>query len=287
MKEPPSAEEVEKLLGFSDPTAGSDVSLCSFTFADLRRTGTLSLIVSSDLGGVSCGYIEIVDPGFEHAGLSTFAVGHGENVQNLIKDIAGDGRHEIVVKTVIGGYQENARCGLEWPVIFAWTGASYAAVSGQFKDYYRQRLAALKRQIAASPPSAPERPKTPVSQPTEARGLTAPTLAIPQSQKHYDMDCLKAEAAKTERFLGISNDAGMVDAIKWSKSNDPLTREFAANVFADIKTPEAINRLKILASDSGSEVAAFAKARLYYALHEGPIRSYDTVVTEPLAIPDN
>jgi hypothetical protein len=35
------------------------------------------------------------------------------------------------------------------------------------------------------------------------------------------LNCAKVEAAKIQRFLGISRDAGMSDAIKWADSEDP------------------------------------------------------------------
>jgi hypothetical protein len=97
------------------------------------------------------------------------------------------------------------------------------------------------------------------------------------------MDCLKAEAAKTERFLGSSSDAGMTDAIKWSESADPLTREFAATIFEDMGTPEALDHLKTLAADSDPSVAAAPKNnfRIRAAQHGGPIRTYDKVESTP------
>ncbi len=36
------------------------------------------------------------------------------------------------------------------------------------------------------------------------------------------------------RFLGISRDAGMSDAIKWAESDDPHDREFAIGVLVDM-----------------------------------------------------
>lgn len=74
--------------------------------------------------------------------------------------------------------------------------------------------------------------------------------------------CTKAEAAKIERFLGISRDAGMSDAIKWASSDDPNKREFAADLFRDIGTPAAIEYLRTLSNDWNSMVADIAKSDL-------------------------
>jgi hypothetical protein len=290
-KEPPPRKEVEELLGLSDTTE----SLCSFTFANLRRTGTLSLVAAFDSSGRGfCNDIEIVDRtafGFESTDLPTTEIGQGVDVSKLIKDISGNGQLELVINTTVGGYQGGVHCGVEWPVIYAWTGSNYADVSTQFKSYYRQRLANIMRQISAPPtPIKPNSSESSTSksiessyqgqsiQPQQVLPMSAPKLSLGK----YRRDCLKAEAAKTERFLGTSSDAGMTDAIKWSESEDPLTRDFAASVFNDIGTPEAINHLRTLAADSDRSVAAGAKDSLRAAQH-GAIPTYE-VESGPLKV---
>jgi hypothetical protein len=92
-------------------------------------------------------------------------------------------------------------------------------------------------------------------------------LAAPEPDRD-GLNCTKVEADKIERFLGVSRDAGMSDAIKWADSNDPDDRRFAAWVFADIATPEAIRDLQTLSHDSGT--ASTAKILLEQA-KKGPI----------------
>ncbi len=96
----------------------------------------------------------------------------------------------------------------------------------------------------ASPPS----PQPPATPPPDNLGL----------------NCTKAEAAKIERFLGISHEAGMSDAIKWKNSENADDRSFAAWVLADIGTPEAMEDLQTLSHDPNSDVASSAK----YALQQ-------------------
>jgi hypothetical protein len=76
------------------------------------------------------------------------------------------------------------------------------------------------------------------------------------------LNCTKAEAAKIERFLGISSDAGMNDAIKLANSDDADDRAFAAYVLADIATPEAMRYLRILSNDPDRVVATLGKSGL-------------------------
>jgi hypothetical protein len=174
VKEPPSRQAVEEMLQLGD-TYRSSPTLSSFTFADLRQTGTLSLVVGYDSSGRGfCNDIDIVDrtgSGFESSGLQPAAIGQGEDVTKLIKDINGDGRLELVVNMLVGGYQGDTHCGLEWPVVFAWTGSSYADVSSQFKGFYRQALQSLTQQPAAASVSTPVSPpqiETFQSQPADA-----------------------------------------------------------------------------------------------------------------------
>jgi hypothetical protein len=301
VKETPSRQEVEQMLQLGD-TYRSSPTLCSFTFADLRQTGTLSLVVGYDSSGRGfCNDIDIVDrtgSGFESSGLPSASISQGEDVTKLIKDINGDGRLELVVNMLVGGYNGGAHCGLKWPVVFAWTGSSYADVSIQFKGFYRQVLQTLTQQPAAasvSTPGSQPQIETFQSQPSDAAdGInvqarliqpqptsTSETASSPESGNAGGAECQQAEAAKIERFLGTSPDAGMGDAIKWSESSDPSTREFAAGLLADIGTSEAMGHLKTLTTDSDRAVAEDSKVRLQ-AAQKGQISTY-AIESTPIA----
>lgn len=77
-----------------------------------------------------------------------------------------------------------------------------------------------------------------------------------------DLDCLKAESGKMERFLGRSKDAGMSDVIEWANSNSPSQRDFATEVLRDIGTAEALKYEQTLTRDSDHRVASTAKSEL-------------------------
>lgn len=49
-----------------------------------------------------------------------------------------------------------SHCAASWPVVWAWTGSSYADASIQYKVYYEQKLAFVKKQIAAAEGGAQE-----------------------------------------------------------------------------------------------------------------------------------
>lgn len=109
-------------------------------------------------------------------------------------------------------------------MVYAWTGNAYSDVSSHYKGYYRHWF---------------------------------------HSPSHSLDDCTEAEAAKIERFLG-SPDAGIADAIRWSESDDPSDRQFAADILGDIGTPRAIEYLHRLSNDPNQNVARSAKDSLHF-----------------------
>ncbi len=272
-----NAEPKKAVWEFIDNLLGLGLGkLCSFEFADLRHSGELSLVVSYDTGGtMDCNDVEVFDrtaAGIEAYDFNTA----GASFFDSIEDSNGDDNRELVVDRsfAAGGIDH---CTATWPVIYAWNGTGYADVSGQFKSFYRQRLQELNRQLAPSPT-----PTAVSKQYHMARGLplegTGPQLrgevirpppsapsesaSAQEASDTGDRDCLKAEAAKIERFLGISSDAGMLDAIRWNNSDNANDREFAASVLYDIATPEAMEDLRTLSKDPDPNVASTGKEQL-------------------------
>ncbi len=248
-----------------DPEQGH---LCDFRFADLRRSGNLSLVVSVDGGGTGgCNQTFIfdkTDSGFES--YSSWALFSGaEDVQ----DINHDGKLELILWAPIAGPDEvGEEC--EWPLVFAWTGSEYSELSSQYKGYYERYLKSLEKQIAAGSSTASEaQARAAGSQPATISGFqqsvgdssstalnktlmqqrpivvpvpVAPTLAPATSASTpdpRDYACDRVQAAKTEQFLGIHSEASMIAAIKDSESNNPDRRILADVIFSFLKTPEA------------------------------------------------
>lgn len=87
-----------------------------------------------------------------------------------IEDLAGNGHLELIAPVDFTEYQGAQYCIATWQVIYAWTGDTYSDVSGNYKGYYEKRLAALQKEVANSPTNG-------------------------------NVNCVKAEAAKIERFL--------------------------------------------------------------------------------------
>ena len=186
----------------------------------------------------SCRDVYIIDKtasGFEIY-LSGGAIGAGSDVPACVRDLRQDGNLEFLLDSGIGSI--TGKCSAAWTAIYAWTGGDYANVSDRFKDFYKQRLDALNKKIFALRPT---------------RGPKE------SSYEPRDKECLQAEASKIERFLGISSEAGLDQAIRLANSKNPAQRSFAVDVLADVGTPNAQKYLQALARDSDGDVALTAK----------------------------
>src|SRR5580700_10605828 len=137
-------------------------SICSSQFADLRHSGNLSLVVAASDGRFcSLSIIDKTPSGFELYGVGLAHSSEGPE----IKDLAGNGNLELIVDTDFTSYYAVHHCTATWPVIYAWTGGGYTDVSSQYKRYYEQQLASLKKYIAASS-SATEQAQAPAANQT-------------------------------------------------------------------------------------------------------------------------
>ena len=247
------------------------------------------MVVSTQTGRLCIVHIIDKTPsGFELYGVDSYYA--------KTADLHGTGISELIANKDLTSYEGGNHCQAEWPVIYAWTGAGYSNVSDDYKQYYHQQPGSLKKQIAVlslatHQAQAPALAQTPVGRGTTVVAETeggAPEASVhvemssPWPQAAEEMpaaapgpdaeggDCIKAEAAKIERFLRISRDAGLDDAIKWANSDDPWTRVFASEILADISTPDARLYLRSLSRDPNRMVAGEAKDDLESGQAEQP-----------------
>ncbi len=273
---PPSDKAVldfiKKLHNVSDDTSAS---LCSFEFSDLRNRSNLSLVASWASGRVCS--VEIIDKtasGFEvyDTDISSFEV----------RDLDGNGTLGLIGRVDLTYYHGAPHCQATWPVIYAWTGSGYDDVSSKNRSFYQKRLDSLNKEIASLSSSSEQMQALETNQESAPESTTNRHIKLVPLRTDADLppseapspaatpaprlnlgnaNCVKAEAAKIERFLG-SPDAGMTDAIQWANSDDPRTREFASDVLSDIGTPDAIRYLETLSKDTDPVVAGHAKSDL-------------------------
>lgn len=222
---PPPEQAVQAFL---TKLYANDPRLVSFAFADLRQSGTLSLVASTAGGTRGVGQTLIVDKvgkKFESAWINC-----GDDLIKI------GGKPVIVGCTQISAYNGASSCTAFFPVIYGWNGSTYVDMSRQFPEFYRNTLHDLQHKIASSPTSAD------------------------YAQRPVRCDEITADAI--ERYLGISPDAGIEDAIRWSQSSKQIDRMMAIGVFAAIGTPRAFDYLKAMTEDSDPRVARAAEGNL-------------------------
>jgi hypothetical protein len=299
---PPTAASLQAFVytvegsGVIDPSAGK---VCDFTFADLRHSGSLSLVVSMQGGGNGdCNITDIIDKtpaGFED--YTTNAVPEEETVGESIKDINKDGNLELILSGPIWVTGEGAaRQECDWPLVFAWNGNGYADVSEQYKGYYKGYLKDLDEQIAAASEQTPAATYTTIPMVVQAPSnggpppgpafvkVPVPATSLPvESAPDFDLACGRIQVAKTEQFLGFHSDATMSTAIKDSESQSPDRRILATIIFSFVGSQEAKADLKTLANDPDVEVAKTAKDRLSDGL--APVQYYREVTMEQIKWP--
>jgi hypothetical protein len=210
------------------------VYVCSFRFADLRHDGLLSLAFSTGISDrPSCRGMSIIDKtpsGFESFGASGEI---GTDVTAAIQDLRHDGHLEILLPYGLATFPQT--CAANWTAIYAWTGVNYTNVSDQFRDFYQRRLDQLDRII--------------------------PALGPASDQNGYslsDKECLESEASAIKRFLGVSPDAGIEQAIRLANSKDRLAREFGTVLLIKIGTASAREQLQKLTNDPDWAVKTYA-----------------------------
>lgn len=247
---PPSKQAIQafltKLYANDSDVAYEPSAYDSFAFADLHQSGTLSLVGAlAPTGPAGCGETVIVDK-------------VGEEFESAWIDCMGSpseisGKPVVISRDQITPYYAGASsCRTPFTVIYGWNGSAYVDMSRQFPAYYRQTLQDLQHEIASPPIDIVKHDK--------AQHIGADDPLSP-------LFCDKIEAAAIERYLGISPDAGIEDAIRWSQSSKKILRSMATGMFVSIGTPRALDNLKAMTEDSDPEVARLAEYGLTPARH--------------------
>jgi hypothetical protein len=303
---PPADDVIKTFMGKLDGAAGDPQGICYAHFADLHHSGRLSLVVS-EADGEAC-HLSVVDKtarGFRSYSFDLSRGVDGPEIKDLSgngqlelivpTDLSGylggeycGARWPVIYAWTGGSYSDvssHYRDYYEERLVSLKKEIAAAEIQ---KEQVRHGSGPRRVPSATADSGVPNVPlsadaNSPSVQAATEYGpdgsmgrfgaiLMKPTPeALPLAAPEPDRDglnCTKVEADKIERFLGVSRDAGMSDAIKWADSNDPDDRRFAAWVFADIATPEAIRDLQTLSHDSGT--ASTAKILLEQA-KKGPI----------------
>ena len=212
-----------------------DRNVCSSGFFHLAGSDGYSLVASLDVNGRHyCNDIEVIRQSAKGITIQGFSAWAVDDVHDIVQDINNDGKKELVIRVKDSDAISGDSCVAFWTRVYGLQSGAIVDKSAEFMNLYRERLDALNREI----PRAEEEDR-----------VNSGDSAI----------CLQMEAHKIERFLGISPDAGVDQALDWIKSNNPELRLKGADVLADIDYKRSLTALQSLTADESPAVAIKAK----------------------------
>jgi hypothetical protein len=219
---------------FIDTITDAEISssVRDFHFQDINLDGQLELIAVIDLTGRDYANSLVV---VRRSG-SSFAVQRVRAatmppVTDMLRDLDGDGRPEIVVPTPFTPYLGARAPEAIYPAIYGWSGIVLSDHSTAFANYYSTAIVPVLR----------------------AR-LDELQLTDPDS---IQTDVAAAAYDKALRLSGLDASAGLIQALAWVTHVDPVHRMIAAAILADIATADALTALKTLQTDADLQVVSY------------------------------
>jgi hypothetical protein len=235
--------DVAALVNELPPANGSVIhpepaDIGEFAWADLEGNGTYQLLVTQDVNGRHF-YNSVVIYSRDSSGRLASQEIRGwaiRNLANVIKDINGGGKDELIVPSQLPSDTYRGAAGMAiWPAVYREKNGHYLEASGEFPSFYEsQVLPELDRKIAE------------VRQKLDKGLATAHDLAIAIMARD-----------KVLRVIGRDPRAGEREARKWMTSQDPELRSDAAAVLGDMGGHE--DDLRALKADGNSSVAHSAQ----------------------------
>ena len=157
-------------------------------------------------------------------------------VQDLLRDLDGDGNPELVVAQAFSEYEGANACVAHVPTVFTCSSGRCLGTTTDFQGYYIGELESRSRRV----------------QDLQDSGASADGR----------LSCVVMERDKLQRRLAFDARAGFQLATQWMASADPLLRKEAVAVFADIGGSESRARLEVLRQDPSGAVATSAQSAL-------------------------
>lgn len=206
--------------GFVNELRGNDplhVNIGEFAWADLARDKQLQLVATEDLSGrLFFDYLAVYQR--DQSGKVAYQWLSGSGIRDLskvIRDLNGDGKDELVIPTTLaskdsGIWLPTSRTPT-WPAVYRLKDGKYVEASGDFPGFYNTDvLPQLDKEIGR-----------------------ARRLAV-KSGYQGNVAALVLEKDKILRVIGRDPTAGLKQAYRWMKSDDPQLLQCAIATFDDI-----------------------------------------------------
>ena len=206
----------------------------AFKFADLLGDGNIELVATADVSGRAFfGDLLIV----RRTGSLTFSAQHIavlnlESLTDVVTDLNGDGKKEIIVPVALTPYLRGDFPEAKWTGIYTWTGSLYEEATSRFAEWYRSNVVPGLQQALDTAKQRND------------------SLAIALAQLQLD---------KAIRVSGGSAETGLTTAQLLATNSDPNLRIWAAYALADIGTPAALVSLNMLLQDANPSVARYSQ----------------------------
>jgi hypothetical protein len=210
-----------------------NATLGDFRTLKLDADGQLGLIATTDSSGRRFfNHLLILYDDGKQVKVQEIDIWNMESLDGAVQDLDGDGQPELLLRQSLTPYS-GTRQMAAWTAIFRFDGQRVVDQSARFSQFYEtQILPQLEIEISA----------------TKAKG----------PDNSFGSDILEIERDKILRTLGQS-EAGLVSALDWSRSVDPMRRIFALAVLTDIGGPQASSALREFADDRDPEISAVAR----------------------------
>jgi hypothetical protein len=256
---------------------------------DLTGDGNLELIVNfwdGDPMGSSCvpkWPVIFAWDGHEYANVSDQYKGYYEEKLNLLKEQTAEVRAAEQAQEEPPGQTPAPRPTALRHILIS-PSTEQARGAEQVQEALPDRTPASRptaiRDALISPTDAPK--PTQVQSDAENPAELSPATTSNVEQTLSDPDCGAAEASRIERFLGVSPEAGLHDAIGWANSSDPRQRELAVFAFLAIGTPSAVEQLRTLSYDTDHKISSLARFALGQVGRTPPVPQFEREDTEPI-----
>ncbi|MGD0075543.1 MAG: hypothetical protein ABSD31_14555 [Candidatus Binataceae bacterium] len=220
--------------GVSEPDTENDID--EFAWMDLAGDGKYELLTTQL--GKGRAYLFISWQGAPGKLRAQTYDGAGRGLDQMLRDLDGDGKRELILDSRIDGDDRPVMPGLgefpaAWPQVCRLRNGRYVDASRDFAKFYDSEvLPELEREINKVARRAAARQGKP--KPTPGPNEIQEQVDVQWYGPERSLALLEMERDKILRVLGRDSNAGQAEAREWMKSSDPELVEDAVVVLSDI-----------------------------------------------------